>query len=86
VLLLALEGIMISTAGVAAGIALATVTVAAAGPWLQSAYGIRLSLTPPTADEWTLIVALVLAGFAASLFPGLRAYRLSLIDGLSPRI
>jgi len=36
--------------------------------------------------QWLLLAGLLLAGWAASLLPGWRAYRLSLADGLSPRI
>jgi putative ABC transport system permease protein len=32
-----------------------------------------------------LLASVLLAGLLASLIPGLRAYRLSLADGLSPR-
>jgi putative ABC transport system permease protein len=35
--------------------------------------------------QWGLWAAVVAAGILASLVPGLRAYRLSLADGLSPR-
>jgi putative ABC transport system permease protein len=32
------------------------------------------------------MASLLVAGWLASLLPGIRAYRLSLADGLSPRI
>ena len=54
-------------------------------PWLQSAYGLTLTLSAPTLAQWGLLGAVLAAGFAASLVPGWRAYRLSLADGLSPR-
>ena len=45
-----------------------------------------MSLTEPTLNEWLLLASLIAAGWLASLLPGIRAYRLSLADGLSPRI
>ena len=68
-----------------------TATVAALGiallsPWLQSQFGLTLSLSEPTLNEWLLMGSLLVAGWLASLLPGIRAYRLSLADGLSPRI
>ena len=59
--------------------------VVALAPWLQSSYGITLTLSAPTAAQWGLLAAVLAAGFLASLVPGWRAYRLSLADGLSPR-
>ena len=84
-LLLAGEGALVTLAGVALGALLAVVLVVAAGPWIQSQFGIAMKLSAPTAPQWLLLCAVVVAGFAASLVPGLRAYRLSLSDGLSPR-
>ena len=84
-LLLAGEGALITALGAAIGTLLTAITIAAAGPALQSRYGIMLKLTAPTAAECTLLASVLLAGMLASLIPGLRAYRLSLADGLSPR-
>jgi putative ABC transport system permease protein len=40
----------------------------------------------PGQAEWQLMAAVLAGGLLASLVPGWRAYRLSLADGLSPRI
>jgi putative ABC transport system permease protein len=56
-----------------------------AGPWLQSRFGITLQLSPPNPAQWMLLGAIIASGLLASLVPGWRAYRLSLVDGLSPR-
>jgi putative ABC transport system permease protein len=82
--LLALEGFLVSAAGVVLG-ALGTVAlVAGAGPWVQQQFGIALQGSAPGATQWALAGALLAAGMLASLLPALRAYRLSLADGLSP--
>ncbi|MGO4390032.1 ABC transporter permease [Variovorax sp. M-6] len=84
--LLALEGAIVTLLGVVLGIALAVLGIAGLSPWLQSHFGLALSLSGPTLNEWLLLASLVAAGWLASLLPGIRAYRLSLADGLSPRI
>lgn len=84
--LLALEGAIVTLLGVVLGIALAVLGIAGLSPWLQSHFGLALSLSEPTLNEWLLLASLVAAGWLASLLPGIRAYRLSLADGLSPRI
>jgi putative ABC transport system permease protein len=83
--LLALEGGLVTLAGAVVGLLFNLVFVAAAGPWLQSQFGIALQLSAPSASQWGLIAAVLVAGLLASLVPGWRAYRLSLVDGLSPR-
>jgi len=85
-LLLALEGFLLTVVGVALGMVAMTACVLAFGPWLQSAFGLSLHVARPTALQWQLLLGLLLAGWFASLLPGWRAYRLSLADGLSPKI
>jgi putative ABC transport system permease protein len=84
-LLLAAEGAFVTLLGVALGIVVTVLAIAAAGPWLQGQYGITLTAAPPTTEQWLVLVAIIAAGFAASLVPGWRAYRISLADGLTPR-
>ena len=84
-LLLALEGLLITVIGVTIGVLLTVVLIAAAGPWVQAQFGIGLKLSAPSATESALLASVLTAGLLASLIPGLRAYRLSLADGLSPR-
>lgn len=84
--LLALEGALVTAAGVALGALAATLATALLSGWAQSRFGIALRLAPPQAGEWLIIGALLATGWLAALLPGLRAYRLSLADGLSPRI
>jgi putative ABC transport system permease protein len=85
-LLLASEGALVTLLGAALGSVLTLVLVAVAGPWIQTRFGIVLELSAPTMSQWVLLGAVVLAGLLAGLVPALRAYRLSLADGLSPRI
>ncbi len=83
--LLMIEGALVTVSGVALGVAALAAAVAALGPWLQSRFGLVLDLAHPTELQAWMLGALLLAGVLASLVPGWRAYRLSLSDGLSPR-
>ena len=84
--LLALEGTLVTLAGAVLGALASFGAVAAAAPWLQQAFGIGLQLAAPSAGQWALWAAVVVAGLLASLLPAWRAYRLSLADGLTPRL
>jgi putative ABC transport system permease protein len=85
-LMLAAEGAVITLCGALLGVAAVGLAIALAAPWLQAQYGIGLTLSPPDAAQWGLLGAVLAAGFLASLVPGWRAYRMSLADGLSPRL
>lgn len=83
--LLAIEGMMLMLTGVAAGVALLSLSSALLAGWLEARLGVALPVSWPSFAELPLLAALVVAGFAASLLPAWRAYRLSLADGLNPR-
>jgi len=83
--LLTVEGVMVTVCGIALGVlGLATATLTL-GPWLQSTYGLTVQVGQPTPLQGILLLGLLACGWLASLYPGWRAYRLSLADGLSPR-
>lgn len=84
--LLGLEGLIVTLCGVLLGSAAMAVALLLAAPWLQSAYGLTLHLSQPTAGQWMLLSGLLASGWLASLLPGWLAYRFSLADGLSPKI
>jgi len=84
--LLALEGGAVTLAGALVGLLLLTLLTAALGPWLEAQYGLLLKLTLPSVEELRLLGWVILVGTLASLLPGYRAYRLSLSDGLTPRV
>lgn len=87
--LLALEGFSVTVGGIVAGVALLSGLLFFATPWIEAHYGIALNGLNLSGDDATSLAALLgwilLAGSVASLLPGWRAYRLSLIDGLTPR-
>ncbi len=84
--LLTLEGLGLTFAGAAFGLLLLTVLSLIAGPLVEARWGLSLTAAAPTAQELRLLAGVFGIGLLASLLPGWRAYRLSLADGLTPRI
>jgi putative ABC transport system permease protein len=84
--LLALEGVLVTLCGVVLGVAVCMGLIAALGAWVTDVVGITLHFGFLSPVEWALLGGVLLAGMVASLVPGWRAYRLSLADGLSPRV
>jgi putative ABC transport system permease protein len=85
-LLLATEGALVTIVGAGIGALICFAAIALLSGWIRSHFGIDLHTQWPTENEWILFGAILAAGWAASLLPGIRAYRLSLVDGLSPRV
>jgi len=84
--LLALEGGAVTLAGALVGVMLLTLLTFALGPWLEAQYGLLLKLSLPSVEELRLLGLVIMVGTLASMLPGYRAYRLSLADGLTPRV
>lgn len=84
--LLALEGTLVTLCGLIIGTSLCVMTIATLGDWSSSHLGVALHLQAPSLSEWALLGGVLASGLIASCVPGWLAYRLSLIDGLSPRI
>jgi putative ABC transport system permease protein len=83
--LLATEAALLTLSGVALGVALLYGALAVLRPWVDRVYGLQLNIDPPTGSEWMALGAIVVAGIVAGLIPALRAYRLSLADGMTVR-
>lgn len=84
-LLTVLEAALLSLAGAIAGTGFFLAGLAVAGPLIDAEYGLYLPFTLPTARECTILGVFVLAGIVSGLFPALRAYRISLADGMTVR-
>jgi putative ABC transport system permease protein len=84
--LLMTEGLFITLLGCAAGVALLLGLTLLAAPLAQSHYGIAVHPRVLSFAELRLLGLVVLVGVAASVVPGYRAYRISLADGLTPRL
>ncbi|MDR1947375.1 MAG: ABC transporter permease [Desulfovibrio sp.] len=82
-ILLACEGFLLIMTGMAGGVALLVLLIVSLGPLLAGSYGIFIYLSPPGTAELLTAGGICLAGFAACLIPAVRAYRMSLADGLT---
>jgi putative ABC transport system permease protein len=83
--LLVAEAGLLTAAGIALGITLLYAGLAVAQPYIETNYGIYLPIEPPSASELMTLGAIAIAGCLAGLLPALRAYRLSLADGMTVR-
>lgn len=85
-MLLAIEGLMVVTAGALLGVLGLIVLNLFAAPILEAHLGISFTPGMLSAEAWKLLLLVMTTGFLVSLVPGYRAYRLSLADGLTPRL
>jgi putative ABC transport system permease protein len=83
--LLMAEAGLLTAAGVALGILLLYAALLLARPYVDAAYGLNLPIGPLKPEAWATLGAIVLGGCAAGFLPALRAYRLSLADGMTVR-
>lgn len=84
--LLVLETLLVTAVGIGLGIACVAAASALAGPWIQSSFGLALPAVPATAGEWRIAAAVLGAALVAGAIPAWVAARLSLSDGLMPRL
>lgn len=85
-LLLSAEALFVTLLGALLGVALLALLTTLLAPLVQAHFGLSLSAHWVSSDELQLLAAVVAAGLLASLVPGYSAYRLSLADGLTPRL
>jgi putative ABC transport system permease protein len=84
--LLMAEAGLLTTAGVAIGTLLLYAAIALMRGWADRTYGLNLSLEPPHGAQIAMLGGVIIAGLLAGLIPALRAYRMSLADGMMVRI
>jgi putative ABC transport system permease protein len=84
--LLSAEALFVTLLGALLGVALLALLSAVLAPIVQAHFGLSLNARWVSSDELRLLAAVVAAGLLASLVPGYSAYRLSLADGLTPRL
>jgi putative ABC transport system permease protein len=85
-MLLTIEGLGITLLGVLLGVLLLAALTALFGSILAARWGLLIEPRFIAINELPLLGAVVGVGLLASLIPGYRAYKLSLADGLTPRI
>jgi putative ABC transport system permease protein len=84
--LLVLEAVLMAALGALLGLGLLYLGLMIGQPMIDSAFGLWLPIDPPTLREVWVLLGVVAAGAIVSMIPALRAYRLSLADGMIVRI
>jgi putative ABC transport system permease protein len=84
--LLVAESLLLTLLGIALGLFGLYTGIFGVQSIVESKFGLFIPITLPDAQELTMLSILVLAGFIVGLVPAYRAYRNSLIDGLSAKI
>ncbi len=84
--LLGLEGLGVTLAGVLLGVLLTASLLPLMSAWLEVHYGLILAGLGLDTTSVTMLVLLLAGGVLGSLIPGVCAWRMSLADGLSPRV
>lgn len=85
VAMLVLEALLMALVGAALGVLLLYTGLFVARPWVDAAFGLYLPISMLTGRELAGIAAVLGGGALVGLFPAIRAYRMSLADGMSIR-
>ncbi len=80
--MLVLEAMVMAAAGAILGLALLYIGLIIAQPIVDTAFGLWLPIDAPTLREAWVILGVICAGAIVSLVPALRAYRMSVADGM----
>jgi len=80
--LLVLEAMLMAAVGTLLGLGLLYIGLVISQPIVDSAFGLWLPIDPPSLREVWVLLGVVSAGAIVSLVPAVRAYRLSLADGM----
>lgn len=80
------EAGLLATLGAILGVVLLYTLLFIAQPFIETEYGLHISITFLNSYDLTLIGIIIGAGFIVGLVPALRAYRNSLADGMTIRI
>ena len=86
VTLLLLEAVLMAGIGACLGMVLLYLGLFAGQPLIDRSFGLWLPIEPPTIREVKLLLSIVITGALVSIFPAIRAYRMSLADGMIVRI
>jgi putative ABC transport system permease protein len=84
--LLMMEAVGMTVLGALLGVALLALATLTLAPFAAAHYGLIIEARFIDRSELLLLAAVVSVGVLASLLPGYRAYKLSLSDGLTPRL
>jgi putative ABC transport system permease protein len=80
------EAISLVLAGAVIGVVVLYAALFVARPLIENATGLYIAISPPGRHDFLILVAIIAGGVVAGLIPAIRAYRISLADGLSVRV
>jgi putative ABC transport system permease protein len=83
-MLIVWESFLIGVAGISLGVVMTQLVAFIFHDVLLQTYGIKVHMGWPSLAAWGSIGLLLLGALIASLIPAIRAYRMSLSDGLNP--
>ncbi|AXI46301.1 peptide ABC transporter permease [Sulfitobacter sp. SK012] len=83
--MLVFEAMVMATVGALLGLALLYIGLAIGQPIIDSAFGLWLPIDAPTMREIWVMLAVIAASALVSFVPALRAYRMSVADGMMVR-
>ena len=83
--LLVLEAVLTAAVGAVSGLVLLYFGLLIAQPMMDSAFGLWLPIEAPSIRELYVLLGVLVAGAIVSMVPAVRAYRLSLADGMIVR-
>jgi putative ABC transport system permease protein len=84
--LFVLESGLLSLCGSLLGLGLIYFLAVIFQPAVEKQFGLFVPIQAPTAAAWLYLSAVLVGGFLSGLAPASRAYRNSLVDGLSVRV
>ena len=84
--LLVLEAVLMAALGAILGLALLYVGLFVGQPLIDRAFGLWLPIEAPTLRELWAMFGVIVAGAIVSIVPAMKAYRMSLADGMMVRI
>ena len=80
-----LEAVLMAAIAALLGIALLYTGLWTLRPYIDAAFGLYLPIEPLSSREGLVVVGVIAAAALTSFFPAIRAYRLSLSDGMTVR-
>lgn len=85
VALLVLESAMLTLVGCALGVAIVYAGLVLGQQPIEQRFGLHLAIRPLGSTEWKYLAVVLVSGVIIGFVPAIKAYRTSLVDGLSPR-
>ena len=83
--LLLTESFVLSLSGAILGLGMIYGLLAAIAPWIESEFGLELSIRFPTPIEWAYLGVVAVMGLILGMIPAWRAFKNTLSDGLIVR-